>query len=132
LLSNAVAKALNFCVKLTQERLELEIQMSSIPSSQFDAKLFLLASRVQLEVKHVLVPFLDCLHEFNPKRAHMILVLMFDLKFKGLSIVSNYVKKQIATIAATKYDFETLIPLLCLTYQKLNVFVMPSTNYVAQ
>jgi hypothetical protein len=41
---------------------------------------------MRLEVKHVLVPFLDFLHEFDPKRAHMMLVLMFDLKFKGLFI----------------------------------------------
>jgi hypothetical protein len=60
---------------------------------QKQAKLFLLASRMQLKVKHVLVPFLDCLHEFDPKRAHMMLILMFDLKFKGLSIVNNYAKK---------------------------------------
>jgi hypothetical protein len=56
---------------------------------------------------------------------------MFDLKFKGLFIVNNYAKNKIATIATTKYD-KTLIPLLCLAYQKLDVFVEPSTNYVAQ
>jgi len=30
----------------------------------------------------VLVPFLDCLHQFDPKQVHMMLALMFDPKFK--------------------------------------------------
>jgi len=73
-------------IELTQERLELKNQMSFIPSSQFDVELFLLASRM-------FIPFLDCSHGFDPTRAHMMLVLMLDLKFKGLSIVNNYVKE---------------------------------------
>jgi hypothetical protein len=67
LLSDAFANALNFCVNLTNEGLELEIWMNFIPTSQFDAKLLLLASKMQLEVTCVLVSFLDCLHQLIPK-----------------------------------------------------------------
>jgi len=63
--------------------------MNFIPAFQFDAKLFLLANRMRLEINHVLVPFLDCLHEFDPKNAHMMLALMFDPKFKDLYIMNN-------------------------------------------
>ncbi len=42
--------------------------MSFIPTSQFDAKLFLLAHRMQLEIICVLTPFLDYLHQFDPKK----------------------------------------------------------------
>jgi hypothetical protein len=42
--------------------------MSFILASQFDAKLLLLVNKMQLEINHMIAPFLDCLHEFDPKR----------------------------------------------------------------
>jgi hypothetical protein len=47
-----------------------------------------------MEVTRVIVPLLDCLHEFDSKKVHMMLDLMFDLTFKDLSIVNKYVKKR--------------------------------------
>jgi hypothetical protein len=38
------------------------------PTFQFDAKLFLLTHRMQLEVICVFTPFLDYLHQFDPKK----------------------------------------------------------------
>jgi hypothetical protein len=58
-----------------------------------------------------------------------MLVLMFDPRFKDLFIVNNYMRKNITIITTTTYDYETLIPLLCSTYKKLNVFLEPITNY---
>jgi hypothetical protein len=43
---SAFANAINLCVKLTSERLELEIHMSYILAFQFDSKLLLLTSRM--------------------------------------------------------------------------------------
>jgi hypothetical protein len=57
LLNDALANVVNLCVKLTNEGLELEILLSSIPPSQFNAKLILLTNRMQLEVTCVLTPF---------------------------------------------------------------------------
>jgi hypothetical protein len=65
--------------------------MSFILAFQFDAKKFLLASRMRLEVIHVFAPFLDCLHQFDPKIVHMMLILTFDPKFKDIFILNNYV-----------------------------------------
>jgi len=76
--------------------------MSFIPPFQFDAKLFLLMNRMRLEITHVLVAFLNCLHEFDPKKAHMMLVLMFNPTLMDLFIVRNYVGREIATIVPTK------------------------------
>jgi hypothetical protein len=42
LLSDALANAINLCAKLTNKKLELEIQMNFIPPFQFNAKSFLL------------------------------------------------------------------------------------------
>jgi len=64
----------------------------------------------------MLTPFLDCLHEFDPKNAQMMLPLMFDPKFKDLFIMNNYVGKYMAIIAVTRHDSETLIPFLCSIY----------------
>jgi len=88
--------------------------MNSILPFQIDAKLFLLTRRMQLEVTHVHSSFLDCLHQFDPKT--MMLALMLNPIFKDLSILNNYVGLEKTTIAATKYNSETLIPLLCLHY----------------
>jgi len=103
--------------------------MNYIPTSQFDTKLLLLTNRMWLEVNHVLAPFLDCLHEFDPKKAHMMLTLMLDPWFKDLSIINNYVGRDMATIVATRHDFEILIPFLCSTYQKVNVFAKPTKTF---
>jgi hypothetical protein len=40
----------------------------------------------------VLVPFMDCLHQFDFFKSHMILVLMRDPKFKDLYLLTNYVR----------------------------------------
>jgi hypothetical protein len=47
--------------------------------------------------------FLSCLHEFDPKKVHMILILMLYLQFKDVSIVSNYVRKEVVTIVKMRY-----------------------------
>jgi hypothetical protein len=43
---NASANVINLCVKLTSEKLELEIHMNYILAFQFDSKLLLLTSRM--------------------------------------------------------------------------------------
>jgi hypothetical protein len=80
LLNDVVANVIKLCVKLISERLELGFQMNSILPFQFDAKLLLLASRMQLEVIRVLASFLDYLHQFDPKT--MMLALMLNPIFK--------------------------------------------------
>ncbi len=62
--------------------------MSFIPTFKFDAKLFILACRMQLEIICVLIPFFNYLHQFDPKKTHMMLALMFDPRFKDLFILS--------------------------------------------
>ncbi len=50
----------------------------------------------------MLVAFLNCLHEFDPKMAHVMLVLMFNPMLMHLFLVKKYVGREIATIAPTK------------------------------
>jgi hypothetical protein len=60
--------------------------MNSIPPFQFDAKLLLLAIRMQLEVTYVFALFgIVCINLIQ-KQNLMILVLTFDSKFTYLYI----------------------------------------------
>ncbi len=117
LLSNAL-NAFNLCVKSINERLKQEIWMNFIPPFQFDVELLLWISKMQLKITWVLVPFLNCLYQFYPKKTHMMLAIMFDPTFKDIFILSNYVRIGKITTATTRYNFETLIPLLCLSLSK--------------
>jgi hypothetical protein len=45
-----------------------------------------------------------------------MLALMLDPRFKDLSIMNNYVGKDMAIIVATRHNSKTLIPFLCLIY----------------
>jgi hypothetical protein len=60
----------------------------------------------------------------------MTLALLFDPKFKDLSIMNNYVGRDMATIIKTRHDSEALIPLLCLIYPKVNAFTKPTKTFV--
>jgi hypothetical protein len=84
--------------------------MSSIPTFKFDTKLFLLTSRMRLKVNCVFAPFWIVNMNLIQKKTHMMLALMLDPMFKDLSIVNNYVGRDMPTIATTRYDSKTLIP----------------------
>jgi hypothetical protein len=56
--------------------------------------------------------FLSCLHEFDPKKIHMMLTLMLYLQFKDVSIVSNFVGKEVFIIVRTRSYYEKIIPFL--------------------
>jgi len=43
--------------------------MNFIPPFQFDVELLLLTSKMQLEITDMLVPFLNCLYQFYPKKS---------------------------------------------------------------
>jgi len=49
--------------------------MIDVPQIQIDAKLIMLAIRMRMEVTQMLAPFLDCVHELNPKKVHMMLAI---------------------------------------------------------
>jgi hypothetical protein len=68
----------------------------------------------------VLVPFLDCLHQFHFLKTHMMLVIMFDHRFKNLSILNNYVGIKKTTFAIKRYDLKIPIPFFCSIYQKVH------------
>ncbi len=109
--------------------IQLEIQMNFIPTSQFDAKLFLSMNRMWLGITHVVAAFLNCLHEFDPKITHMMLVLMFNPMFMDLFIVINYVGREITTIVPTKVWFYNLNSLIVSNLLKNECFYKASNKF---
>ncbi len=52
--------------------------------------------------------------------------------FKDLSILHNYLGIEIAIILAIRYDFETLIPFLCSTYENVHPFEQQPSKFGPQ
>jgi hypothetical protein len=96
--------------------------MNFIFQSQFDEKLLLLTSRMQLEIFVCLVHFWIAYINLIQKEVHMMWVLMFDFRFKNIFIMNNYVGIEKAIIATRRYNSKTLMPFLCSTYQKVHPF----------
>jgi hypothetical protein len=48
---------------------------------------------VGIKVAQSAILFLDSIHQFDQKKVHMMLVLMFDPKFKDIFVVNNHVRK---------------------------------------
>ncbi len=79
---------------------------------------------VGIKVTQSAILFLDSIHQFDQKKVHMMLVLMFDPKFKNIFVLNNYVKKENTT--TTSYDFELWIPLWTLFIIKLVYSTKPN------
>jgi hypothetical protein len=82
--------------------------MIVVPQIQIDAKLIMLTIRMRMEVTQMLAPFLDCVHELNPKKVVMMLAICFLTPY---SRINNCVRKK-----SHNYNNENLIPLLTLVY----------------
>jgi len=66
----------------------------------------------------VLLPFIYFLRTFNMIKAHNMLVLMFDPKFKTMRLVTMYLGCEIVIIVVVKYD-ENLFLFLSMEVNKL-------------
>ncbi len=67
--------------QLNQEKNDLdETWMIDIRQAHFDAKFFM------LEATQILTPFLDWAHKFGSKKAHYMLVMMFEPPYLKTSL----------------------------------------------
>jgi hypothetical protein len=58
-----------------------------------------------IKVAQSAILFLDSIHQFDQRKAHVMFVLMFDPKFKDTFVVNNHVRKE-ATTTTSIYDSE--------------------------
>ncbi len=71
---------------------------------------------MQAEIISVLKPFLAFASSFRPCHVHNMLILIFDLCFKNLELIRDYVNLELAMQVAANYDQKILMPLLLTIY----------------
>jgi hypothetical protein len=99
-----------------------------------DTKFFLelatFASNIKLEVFGVL-NFLSFLRTYEEKKAHIMLSLMLDLRFKNLCLVSSYVGKKQGVSIVEEYDRKALYPMVK-SYNHLHLIADVVSSFTKQ
>nr|XP_024402695.1 uncharacterized protein LOC112295398 isoform X2 [Physcomitrium patens] len=120
LLSDAIATALSLCIQLHRERLPNRSLADPKLDPSFEAALDVSLDRMRQEVMNTLAPFLTFTVEYSAKHAHNMLVLMLDPRYKGLSLVKDYVGKNLALQVVAEVDKQALLPCLVTVFKHLN------------
>jgi hypothetical protein len=60
----------------------------------------------------VFIPFISFLHAVDKRRGHIMLALMFNLRFNNIRLVIAFLGCENVVIIVIKYDQELLLPLL--------------------
>ncbi len=72
-------------------------------------ELFLLASNIKMEAINVLDSFLSFLKKYEIKKAHNMISLMLDPKFKSIHIISSFVGREQGVAFVEEYDKKNLV-----------------------
>ena len=90
LLLDALAASLAILVELGAHIDHLSNMDPPLQHGDFDAKLEILRGKMSLEAMLVMRPFLSFTQTFISEKAHNIIILMVDPRFKGLECVIAY------------------------------------------
>ncbi len=82
-------------------------------------ELICLASNIRKEVCGVLDNFLSFLKKFDEWKAHNMLVLMFNPKFKSFHLVFSFIGHDQGVTIVEQYDTMALYPMLMKCYYHL-------------
>ncbi len=86
-------------------------------------ELSLLAFNIRREVINVLDSFLSFLKKYENKKAHNMISLMLDPRFKSLRIVPSFVGKEQGVVLVQEYDRKSLYPMLVKCHEHLHPLV---------
>lgn len=120
LLSDALATALGLCIQLHKEQIEKGLASPKLEAGNFESELEVLQARMMSEVINVLAPFLSFTVSYSAKHAHNMLALMLDPRYKGLSLVKDYVGRERALQVVSETDTNSLLPCLVTVFKQLN------------
>jgi hypothetical protein len=95
-------------------------------------ELSLLASNIRREVINVLDSFLSFLKKYENRKAHNMISLMLDPRFKSLRIVSSFVGREQGVALVEEYDRKSLYPMLVKCHEHLHPLVRLNRNCVDQ
>ncbi len=104
-------------MQFAKERLELQIKIDDVKELDTCTKVKQLGVNMQKQVNVVLQPFLNFMDFFQPTKAHNMVALVLDPRFKDLSLVGDYVGHAFAIEIATTYDVNFLLSTFKIMYQ---------------
>ncbi len=80
----------------------------------------LLAFNIGREVVNVLDSFLSILKVYDKKKAHNMISLMLDPKYKSLCIASSFIGREQGVALVEEYDRKSLYPMLVKCHEHLH------------
>jgi hypothetical protein len=95
-------------------------------------ELFLLAYNKKREVINVLDSFLSFLRKYDNRKAHNMVILMLDPKFKSFYIIFSFVRKEQGVVLVEEYDRESLYPMLIKCHEHLHPLAKLNKHFVNQ
>jgi hypothetical protein len=94
--------------------------------------LSLLAINIKKEVINVLDYFLSLLNKYENRKAHNMISLMLNLRFKSLCIISSFVGREQGVVFVEEYERKSLYPVLVKCYEHLYPLVRLNRNCADQ
>lgn len=128
LLSDALVAAFTMVVTLQAQYNSVASMNPPLCCGDFDSDIEVLKCWMGLEVVKVLAPFLSFAVRFSSDKAHNMLALMLDLRFKSLDCIIQYVGVDRARAIVQEYDNKFLIPYLVRIHRGLNPAVVATVE----
>lgn len=88
--------------------------------SSLDVEIKTFARNMRREVIGVIDFFLSSLTKYDKKKAHNLLALMLDFKFKSLKLISSFIGRELGVAIVIKYDKRLLFLLFLKFYHHLH------------
>ena len=120
LLSDALYAAFHISIHLQNEYDRRLLAVPTLRCGQMDSELQLLYGRMAFESIEVIKPCLAFAVDFTREKAHNMLSLMLDPRYKGLQVIIDYVGREKAMHIVAEYDQLVLMPLLVKVSRLLN------------
>ena len=128
LLSDALAAAFRMTIELQGVYDQSSSVIPPLQVGDFESEIEILKARMAKTAVDVMKPFLRFSLQFVADKAHNMLSLMLDPRFKGLELVIQYVGVAAAKQVVEDYDRKILIPYLVKVHKFLNPGDSPATQ----
>nr|XP_024359895.1 uncharacterized protein LOC112274515 isoform X1 [Physcomitrium patens] len=119
LLSDAIAAALSLYLQLHKETINRSLPDPKL-DPHFESELEVLQVRLVQEVMSTLSLSLNFTLDYSAKHSHNMLALMLDPRYKGLSLLKDYVGRDMALAVVAEVDNRALLPCLVTVFKQLN------------
>jgi len=133
LLNDALHYAISMSLKLKEEN-KISPSFESLMENDsiiFD-ELSLLVSNIRREIINVLHSFLSFLKKYDNRKAHNMICLILNPRFKSFYIVSSFVGREQGVVLVEEYDKNSLYPMLVKCHEHLHPLVRLDRTCVDQ